>query len=157
MTLLVILVLIAFPILELYVGSLVADQIGLGPTLLAVLAFAVVGVWVIRLGWKRQPRGADNALLVLAGLLLVFPGFISDAVGLVLLLPPVRAVAKVWIGQRVDRQLSSWNLTMLRWDDQGGRLTRTDSDRPGSAGSGDVITGEVIKEDPPDQPGGQLE
>ena len=151
MVLFLILFLIAFPILELYVGSLVADQIGLGPTLLAVLAAAILGVWVIRVGWRRRPRGADTALLVLAGLLLLFPGFITDALGLLLLLPPVRAVAKVWIGQRVDRQLASWNLTVLRWDDETGRLTRTDY------GSGDVVTGEVIREDPPDRPRGEIE
>jgi UPF0716 protein FxsA len=92
--------------------------------------------------------------VVLAGLLLLFPGFITDVVGLLLLLPPVRAVSKVWIGQRVDRQLASWNFTVLQWDDQDGRLRRTDY---GNATSGDVVTGEVIKEDPPDQPRGQLE
>jgi UPF0716 protein FxsA len=151
MVLFLVLFLIAFPILELYVGSLVADQIGLGPTLLAVLAAAILGVWVIRIGWRRRPRGADTALLVVAGLLLVFPGFITDALGLVLLLPPVRAVAKVWIGQRVDRQLTAWNLTVLRWDDESGRVTRTDY------ASGDVVTGEVVREDPPERPRGEIE
>jgi len=72
-----------------------------------------------------------------AGVLLLLPGYVSDVVGLLLLLPPVRAVLRVWIGQRVARRLASWNLTILRWDDDSGRLTRTD-----------VVPGEVVEEDP---------
>ena len=145
MVLLIILVCIAVPIVELYVGSLVVDQIGFGPALLLVLASTIIGVVVIRSAWRRKPRGADNALLLIAGLLLIFPGYVTDALGLVLLLPPVRAVLKVWIGQRVDRTLRSWNLTVLRWDDRTGRLKRTDY------GTGDIVTGEVVDDEPPDR------
>ena len=147
MALLLLLVCIAVPIVELYVGSLVVDQIGFGPALLFLLAGTVLGVIVIRAAWRRTPRGADNALLLVAGLLLLFPGYVTDIVGLVLLLPPVRAVLRVWIGQRVDRTLRSLNLTMLRWDDRTGRLTRTDY------GSDDIVTGEVVVDDePPEDP-----
>jgi UPF0716 protein FxsA len=106
----------------------------------------VAGVLVIRAAWRKRPRGADNALLLVAGLLLLFPGYVTDVLGLVLLLPPVRAVLKVWIGQRVDRTLRSLNLTVLRWDDRTGRLTRTDY------ASGDIVTGEVVDDEPPDEP-----
>lgn len=147
MVLLLILVCIAVPVIELYVGSLVVDQIGFGPALLLLMASTVVGVVVIRAAWRRRPRGADNALLLIAGLLLLFPGYVTDVLGLVLLLPPVRAVLRVWIGQRVDRTLRSLNLTVLRWDDRTGRLTRTDY------GNGDIVTGEVVDEEPPEEPG----
>ena len=146
MAILIIALLIAIPIAELYVGSLVVDQLGFGPALLLLLAGAIVGLLVIRSAWRRRPRGADNALLLVAGLLLLFPGYVTDVLGLVLLLPPVRAVCKVWIGGRVDRTLASWNLTVLRWDDRTGRLTRTDYQ------SGDVVTGEVVDDRPPDNP-----
>jgi UPF0716 protein FxsA len=146
MALLVVLLLILVPIAELYVASLVVNAIGVGPALLALLVAAVLGVWVIRIAWRRRPRGADTAMLLLAGVLLVLPGYITDVAGLVLLLPPVRAVLKVWIGQRVDRRLREWNLTVLRWDDSSGRLTRTDYT------SGDVVTGEVVPDEPPDEP-----
>ena len=154
MGMLVVLLLIAVPIAELYVGSVVVENYGFGPALLALLLAALVGIWVLRIAWRRRPRGADNALLVVAGLLLLFPGFITDVLGLVLLLPPVRALLKVWIGQRVDRWLTTMNLTVLRWDDQTGRLQRTDY--PGA--DGDIVTGEVIP-DPPKQarPPGQIE
>jgi UPF0716 protein FxsA len=147
MIVLLILACIAVPLVELYVGLLVIDQIGFGPSLLIVMVAAIIGILVMRAAWRRKPRGADNALLLVAGLLLLFPGYVTDVLALVLLLPPVRAVLKVWIGQRVDRTLRSWNLTVLRWDDRTGRLARTDQ------GTGDIVTGEVVDEGPSDTPG----
>jgi UPF0716 protein FxsA len=148
----IVLALIAVPVAELYVASLVVDRYGFGPTLLALLLATALGVWVVRRAWIRRPRGADTALLLMAGLLLLFPGFITDALGLILLLPPVRAMLKVWIGQRVERQLAGLNLTMLRWDDQSGRLTP--NDQPQGFAAGDVIAGEV-EPDPPSSPDGE--
>lgn len=48
-----------------------------------------------------QQPGQGNGLTMLAGLLLMLPGLISDVAGLILLLPPVRA----WIGRRATRSL----------------------------------------------------
>jgi UPF0716 protein FxsA len=145
--LLIVAALIAVPLIEIYVGSLVVDQIGIGPALLIVLAAMVLGVVVIRTSWRRRPAGADNGLLFVAGLLLLFPGYVTDVLGLLLLLPPVRAVLRVWIGQRVDRALQSWNLTIVRWDDRTGRLRRTDRT---DYDSGDVVQGEVVDDSRPD-------
>jgi UPF0716 family protein affecting phage T7 exclusion len=128
---------VAAPILELYVGSLVVDALGFGPATLLLLAAVVLGIVVMRSAWRRRPRNTDSAIMMTAGVLLLLPGYVSDVVGLLLLLPPVRAVLRVWIGQRVARRLASWNLTILRWDDDSGRLTRTD-----------VVPGEVVREDP---------
>jgi UPF0716 protein FxsA len=125
------------PIVELYVGSLVVDAIGFGPATLLLLGATVAGVLVMRAAWRRRPRTSESAIVMAAGILLLLPGYVSDVVGLLLLLPPVRAVLRVWIGQRVARRLASWNLTILRWDDESGRLTRTD-----------VVPGEVVEEDP---------
>ena len=144
MFLVLLLVLVGGPILELYVASLVANAIGLGPALLVLLAAAVAGVVVIRSAWRRRPRGADSALLLTAGALLLLPGYVSDVVGLILLLPPVRALVRVWLGVRVDRRLASWNLTVLRWDDSTGRVTRRDV-----TGGPDVIQGEIVEPDDP--------
>ena len=143
MGVLIVLLLIAVPVLELYVGSLVVEQIGWGPALLLVVLSMVLGVFVIRASWRRRPAGADNGLLFVAGLLLLLPGYVTDVVGLILLLPPVRALLRVWIGQRVDRFLQSANLTIVRWDDRTGRLRRTDY------GSGDVVEGEVVDDGQP--------
>jgi UPF0716 protein FxsA len=132
---------VAIPILELYVGSLVVDAVGFGTATLLLLAAVVLGVIVMRSAWRRRPRNSDSAILMAAGVLLLLPGYVSDVVGLLLLLPPVRAMLRVWIGQRIARRLASWNLTILRWDDDSGRITRTD-----------VVPGEVVKEDPSEGP-----
>ena len=138
MVLLFVVILIGAPILELYVATLVADQIGVGPTLLLLLAAVVLGAVVIRSAWRRRPRTSDTALLVLAGVLLLLPGFVTDVLGLLLLVPPVRAVAKVWVSGRVERRLSSWNVQVLRWGPSGqAGLGPT---------SGPVVKGEVLDE-----------
>jgi UPF0716 protein FxsA len=142
--LIVLILLVGLPVLELFVASEVVDQIGAGPALLIWLAATVLGVLVIRWGWRLRPRSADTALVVSAGALLLLPGYLSDVLGLLLLLPPVRALLRVWIGQRVERRLASWNLTVLRWDDRSGRLTRTDL-----GATGDTIQGEVVPDEPP--------
>lgn len=139
----VLILLVGLPVVEIYVATLVVDQVGAGAAFTIWLAALALGVLVIRWGWRRRPRSADSAMVVTAGALLVLPGYVSDVVGLVLLLPPVRALLRVWIGQRVDRRLASWNLTVLRWDDRSGRLIRTDL--------GDTVPGEVVR-DEPDRP-----
>jgi UPF0716 protein FxsA len=50
----------------------------------------------------RIPTGpmTDGGLLAAAGFLLLVPGFVTDAVGLVLLVPPVRSGARRWLGRR---------------------------------------------------------
>jgi UPF0716 protein FxsA len=109
MPLLLILLFIVVPIAELYVIIKVGELIGVGPTLILLLADALLGSWLL----KREGRGAwrrfnealaaqrfpgrevvDGALIIVGGTLLLTPGFLTDIVGLFLLLPPTRAVAR---------------------------------------------------------------
>lgn len=93
------------PLLEIAGFVMIGGRIGLGLTLLWVLAAALGGIALIRLGGLnavtrlqlemrqgREPGHSllDGAVMVLAGLLLVVPGFVSDAVALILLLPWTR-------------------------------------------------------------------
>lgn len=102
----VLLAFLALPIVEIALFIVVGGWIGLWPTLALVLGAAVAGLGVVRSqgaqAFERlrkaaaadaDPTGpmAHSALLVLAGLLLMVPGFFTDALGLLLLLPPVRA------------------------------------------------------------------
>jgi len=50
----------------------------------------------------RIPTGpmTDGGLLALAGFLLLVPGFVTDVFGLLLLLPPVRSLTRIWLGRR---------------------------------------------------------
>jgi UPF0716 protein FxsA len=81
-----------------------ASTIGLGWTLLTVLVAFVVGLAVAGSQLKRQMTrlfdadqsrfAADSAVVALGSLLVVVPGLVTTAAGLLLLLPPSRAVAR---------------------------------------------------------------
>lgn len=100
---------IVVPIAELYVIIQVGQAIGIWPTLALLLADALLGSFLL----KHQGRGAwlrfnealaqrrfpgrevvDGLLIVVGGTLLLAPGFITDIFGLVLLIPPTRAIVR---------------------------------------------------------------
>lgn len=100
---------LATPILEIATFILVGQRIGVGPTLLLVVFAGFAGVMILRrqgLGaLKKLNRNlrreslsgeglADNLLIAIAAVLLIIPGFLTDIVALLLLLPPVRRL--IW-------------------------------------------------------------
>jgi UPF0716 protein FxsA len=104
-----VLLLIVAPIIELYVIVQVATVIGVLPTVLLIVLSAVVGAWLIKLeglgvlrrmtntiaaGNLPADEAIDGVMIVIGGMLMVLPGFISSAIGLLLLLPPVRALCR---------------------------------------------------------------
>jgi UPF0716 protein FxsA len=105
----VLLLLILWPVAEIFVAVEIANAIGFLPMLLLLIAGWPVGLWALhsqgRAAWRRlsdavaakQNPGREvlnGALVVLGGLLMLIPGFITDAFGLFLLLPPTRALAR---------------------------------------------------------------
>jgi UPF0716 protein FxsA len=107
MAVLLFLLFFAAPIVELAVIVQVAGSLGVLNTIGLLVAISVLGAWLAKregLGVLRRiqattARGqapsrelADGALILLAGALMIAPGFISDAVALLLLIPPTRAV-----------------------------------------------------------------
>lgn len=103
------LVFLVLPILELYVFVQVAGAVGFLSALFWVVVATILGVWLVKqqgLGVLRRAnekvsRGepptdelVNGILLLVAGGLILAPGFLSDAVGLLLLLPPVRALLR---------------------------------------------------------------
>ncbi|WP_411106596.1 FxsA family membrane protein [Streptomyces sp. cmx-4-9] len=150
----------AWLILEIWLLSLVAGAAG-GPVVAALLAAGLVlGVVVIKRAGRRafrnlaetfrqaqqgqQPTppepGRGNGLTMLAGLLLIMPGLLSDAAGLLCLLPPVRA----WIGRRATRTLER-KMAEASAGGFGGALRQARIHQP----DGKVVQGEVIREDRP--------
>jgi UPF0716 protein FxsA len=100
---------IAVPILELYAIIEVGGLIGVLPTLALLLAMSLLGAALLRHqgrgAWRRFNEAiaarrfpgrevADGVMITLGGALLLTPGFITDAVGLLLLFPPTRAIAR---------------------------------------------------------------
>jgi len=109
MPLFLIVLFIVVPIAELYVIVQVGQAIGIWPTLALLLADALLGSFLL----KHQGRGAwrrfnealaqgrfpgrevvDGLLIVVGGTLLLAPGFITDIAGLILLIPPTRAIVR---------------------------------------------------------------
>lgn len=120
MPLLLILLFIVTPLAELYVIWQVGGLIGILPTLALLLAASVFGGVLLRsqgrTAWRRfvtalqsgRPPArevADGALIVFGGALLLTPGFITDALGLALLLPPTRALVRDTLVRRLAPRL----------------------------------------------------
>lgn len=110
-------------LLALEVAALVAvaHLIGLAWTLLLLVALSVLGGWLLRRegvrAWRRfrtaaqsgpPGRHVTDGVVGLGGaLLLAVPGFVTAALGLFLLLPPVRALARAGLQRFAERRLSS--------------------------------------------------
>lgn len=109
MAFLLIALFIVIPIAELYVIIQVGQLIGIWPTLILLLADAVLGSMLLkhegRSAWRRFNEAlasrrfpgrevADGALIIVGGTLLLTPGFITDVFGLFFLLPPTRAISR---------------------------------------------------------------
>lgn len=97
---------ILLPIAEIATFIVVGGWIGVLPTIGLVILAAFLGMTVIRrqgmqaldrlqatmdAGRDPGPQIAHGALKVIAGILLILPGFLTDIVGLLLLVPPIRA------------------------------------------------------------------
>lgn len=110
-----ILLLVVVPFIEIYALVQVAHAIGWGAALLLMLLVSVVGGWLVKREgisvWRRLQdqlrRGEspgrevlDGILVLAAGALLLVPGFVTDTIGLLLLVPPVRAVVRAGLARR---------------------------------------------------------
>jgi UPF0716 protein FxsA len=111
--------LIALPFVELALLVKTGQTIGLWPTLALLVGAAVVGGAIMSrqgltvarrtqeaVALGRPPVGPvlDGALMLLAGALLITPGFVTDAMALALLVPPIRRrVARTTVRRLVER------------------------------------------------------
>jgi UPF0716 protein FxsA len=119
----IILSFLAVPIIEIALFVKIGGAIGLLPTLGIVVLSAILGTYVIRLQGLRalerlrasaqsggDPVGpiAHGALTFFAGILLILPGFFTDTLGLLLLIPQVRALLIGWGASRVTVRAASF-------------------------------------------------
>jgi UPF0716 protein FxsA len=115
----VVLVFVIAPICELYVFVQVAHALGFFTALAALIGVSIVGGAIVRReGWgivKRVQssvgRGElpatdviDGFLVLAAGVLIMVPGFVTDALGFLLLVPPIRALVRFAVTGRFRRQ-----------------------------------------------------
>ena len=114
--LILLLALVAMPLAEIAVFIEVGGCLGLWPTLALIVLTAVLGTWIIRLQGLGLLRRAQEQLdrgvppvsevfsglcLLVAGALLLTPGFITDTLGAILLVPPVRALLYRLVRERL--------------------------------------------------------
>jgi UPF0716 protein FxsA len=112
----VVLLILLLPVIEIALFITVGGAIGLLPTLAIVVGAGIVGMLALRWqgfstlsrlragidGGQLPARSvADAMMIAVAGVLLVIPGFFSDVLGLLLLLPPVRSAIYAWLRSRV--------------------------------------------------------
>lgn len=108
--------LLLVPIIEIGVFIAIGDRIGLFYTLLMILVTAIMGSILLRVeGFRilaqiQKEIGAgqipakeltNGVMILIAGVLLLTPGFVTDSIGFLLFLPPVRAAIRVFVVSRV--------------------------------------------------------
>lgn len=97
------------PLAELYVIVKVAGAVGIPETIFLLVAVSVVGAWLAKwqgIGVLRRMQATvargqvpsaeivDGALVIFAAALMITPGFLSDCLAVLLLLPPTRALLR---------------------------------------------------------------
>lgn len=143
--LLLLLAFVVMPVLEIYVLIQVGQVIGAWWTILLLVLDSVLGAWLIkregRRAWLalreqvetgRMPHKelADGALVVLGGALMLSPGFVTDALGILLILPVTRPLFRGLLAAYAGRQVVR----------RTGFTAPGNGTRPGP----DVVQGEVV-------------
>jgi UPF0716 protein FxsA len=115
-----VLLFIAVPLAELAVIIQVGEAIGVWWTIALLLADSLLGSWLMRhqgrATWRRFNEALqagrmparevlDGALVIFGGALLLTPGFITDVLGLGLLLPPTRALVRAVLARRLAQRM----------------------------------------------------
>ncbi|MEL7465576.1 MAG: FxsA family protein [Pseudomonadota bacterium] len=111
--------LVAIPIIEIALFIELGGWVGLWPTIGLVIVTAILGAALLRaqgfaamtrlqqsVAEGGNPSGplAHGVMILIAGLLMLTPGFFTDAVGFLLLIPPVRSAIIAWAGPRIAKR-----------------------------------------------------
>jgi UPF0716 protein FxsA len=125
---LLILLLIVVPALEIGVLVLSGNTIGIPWTILLVIFTGVLGAWLakkegintIRLAQLQLQQGQipsgvilDGLCILVGGVVLLTPGFITDALGFFLLIPTTRAIAKGFFQKIFNRMLQNGSIIFI--------------------------------------------
>jgi UPF0716 protein FxsA len=113
---LLVLLFIVVPIVELFVIIQVGIAIGVLPTIALLIADSIIGSLLMRsqgrAAWRRfnaaiaerrmpHREVLDGVLVIFGGAFLLTPGFVTDILGVLLLLPPTRALVRRLVGRRI--------------------------------------------------------
>ena len=110
---------VVVPLAELYVIFKVGDVLGWAPTLAILVADSLLGSWLLksqgRAVWRRfndalragripHREIIDGVLVIFGGAFLITPGFLTDVIGLFLLLPPTRSLFRGVVTRQLGRR-----------------------------------------------------
>lgn len=116
------------PVVDLALLVSVGGRIGFWPTVGTVVLTALVGSWLARregtAAWRRVqerlatgglpgPELIDGLIILVAGTLLLTPGFLTDLVGILGLLPPTRALARRALRRRFERAVQDGSVRVV--------------------------------------------
>ncbi|MGH2919471.1 MAG: FxsA family protein [Solirubrobacteraceae bacterium] len=174
MPLLLFLIFIVVPIAELYVLIQVGQAIGALPTIGLLIADSILGAALMRsqgrAAWRRfnvalaegrvpHREVLDGVLVIFGGALLLTPGFLTDILGLFLLLPPTRALVRTVLVRRFAGRVASGaaqgaNARFGRMFTFQTRPPGPDGGRPREPYGDDVVDGEATEVEPrrPERP-----
>ena len=108
------------PAIELYLIIEVSHQVGFGNTLIALVFISVIGAWMVKReglqiirktqielanGQLPGKQIVEGLLILLAGVLMLTPGFATDAIGLLLLFPLTRIMLRSFLTRRFVKKL----------------------------------------------------
>ncbi len=137
---------VVVPLVEIWTIIQVGQVVGPWWTILLLLGAGVVGSWLVKreggrawtslqqaLQQGRMPHReiADGVLILIGGTLMITPGFLSDVLGVLMILPVTRPVGRTLLAGFIGRRLSAAAYT-------------TAPRRP----TGDVVQGEVVDPGP---------
>lgn len=163
MKFLLFLLFIGIPIAEIAMFIRVGDPIGLWPTLATIVLTAAIGAKTVQMQGIATIARARNSLdhgrlpidsvihglfPPIAGVSLLTPGFLTEAIGFILLVPPVRLSTARWIMNALHRSPN------VHFDifDMGHCHRETTGSKPADRGrTGPVIEGEIVRKDDPPQ------
>ncbi|HSK91231.1 MAG TPA: FxsA family protein [Euzebyales bacterium] len=118
---LLVLIFVVVPLIELAIILQVGELVGLWWTVAALLLVSIVGAWLVRRegtrAWRRFREALaggrvpadevlEGALVLFGGALLLTPGFATDTLGLLLMIPPTRALVARTFKRRLGERFS---------------------------------------------------
>lgn len=157
MTLWILLAFIGIPLIEIGLFIQLGGLIGLWPTIAIVIATAMAGTALIRRQGLNTLRRAqqemdaqrlpvrelfDGVCLLFAGAMLLTPGFLTDSIGFILLVPPLRGLLANYLWRVLQ------NFKGVHFETTGGQQQSHDAEGPIVDAEAIEITGELEKEPP---------
>lgn len=170
--LITVVVLVALPVTEIWLLVQLGGLIGVYPTLGLVILQAILGGWLmkreaghawrsmndsIRAGETPTWQLADAAVVVIGGFALMFPGLLTDVVGLACLIPAVRPLPRRILTVAAERRIASMRILSTgagmpfagagfdaRGSGSRGGGQKPAPGQPGYGSGGDVVPGEVV-------------